>query len=64
MLLNRTSGLSRKVSWTALYDRCTSALAAAKSMTFDDSSPAPRQRLGYRRFAAEAIRFAVEEYRP
>ena len=76
MPMNRTSGWSRKASWIALRDRGTAALGCreGKIMTFDYCSPAElftakrrggqRQRLGYRRFAtaAEAIRFAVEEF--
>ena len=74
--MNRTSGWSRKASWIALRDRGTAALGCreGKIMTFDYCSPGElftakrkggsRQRLGYRRFvtAAEAIRFAVEEF--
>jgi hypothetical protein len=76
MAMNRTSGSSRKASWIALRDRGTAALGYREGeiMTFDYCSPAElftakrkggsRQRLGYRRFAtaAEAIRFAVEEF--
>jgi hypothetical protein len=67
---------SSEASWIALGDRGTGALRCreGKIMTFDYYSPAElftakrkggsRQRLGYRRFAtaAEAIRFAVEEF--
>src|SRR5262249_721439 len=77
MPMNRTSGSSRKASWIALRNRGTAALGCreGKIMTFDYCSPAElfttkrkggsRQRLGYRRFAtaAEAIRFAGEEFR-
>ena len=76
MRMNRTSGSSRKASWIALRDRGTPALGCREGeiMTFDYCSPAElftakrkggsRQRLGYRRFAtaAEAIRFAVEDF--
>jgi len=74
--MNRTSESSRKASWIALHDRGAAALGFAEGeiMMFDYGSPAelfmakrkggPRQRLGYRRFAtaAEAIRFAVEDF--
>ena len=76
MPMNRTSGSSRKASWIALDDRGTAALGCREGeiMTFDYCSPAElftakrkgglRQGLGYRRFAtaAEAIRFAVEDF--
>jgi len=74
--MNRTSESSRKANWIALHDRgtITPRCADGDIMTFDYGSPAelfmakrkggPRQRLGYRRFAtaAEAIRFAVEDF--
>jgi len=74
--MNRTSEWSRKASWTELGERGTSTLGYRESeiVMFDYRSPAElfmakrkgglRQRLGYRRFAtaAEAIRFAVEEF--
>ena len=74
MSMNRTSGSSRKASWIALRDRGTAALGCREGEIIDYCSPAElfttkrkggsRQRLGYRRFAtaAEAIRFAVEEF--
>lgn len=74
--MNRTSESSKKISWIELYDGRTAVpgWAEGEIMTFDYRSPAelfiakrkggPRQRLGYRRFAtaAEAIRFAVEDF--
>lgn len=74
--MNRTSESSRKVSSIALNNRGIAALGCREGevMTFDYGSPAelftakrkggPRHRLGYRRFttAAEAIRFAVEDF--
>jgi hypothetical protein len=74
--MNRTSAWSRKANWIALHDHGGRALDRheGESMTFDYRSPAElfmakrkgglRQRLGYRRFAtaAEAIRFAVEDF--
>lgn len=74
--MNRTNELSKKASWIALYDGRTAVpgWAADETMTFDYGSPSelfmakreggPQQRLGYRRFAtaAEAIRFAVEDF--
>lgn len=74
--MNRTSEWSRKTNWIRLHDHGAAALGCHEGeiMTFDYRSPAelfmakrkgrPRQRLGYRRFAtaAEAIRFAVEDF--
>jgi len=71
--MNRTSESSRKASWIASRNRGTGC-REGEIMTFDYCSPAElftakrkgglRQRLGYRRFAtaAEAIRFAVEDF--
>ena len=74
MPMNHANGSSRKASWITLRDRGTAALGCREGEIIDYCSPAElftakrkggsRQRLGYRRFAtaAEAIRFAVEEF--
>ena len=73
MPMNRTSESSRKASWIVSRNR-GAGCREGEIMTFDYCSPAElftakrkgglRQRLGYRRFAtaAEAIRFAVEDF--
>lgn len=74
--MNRTSAWSKKANWIASHDHGAAVPGRQEGeiMTFDYGSPAElfmanrkgraRQRLGYRRFAtaAEAIRFAVEDF--